>query len=110
MKKFILIITGCVFICFFCGCGKKDFNRNNAAIHGMVTDVDTGEPIAHASVQYTPSGETALTGNDGWYEFLKLEPRQYTISVQKAGYGTDRKTIEAVVGEKIKVDFQLKEN
>ena len=49
-----------------------------------------------------------MTGSDGLFEFLELSPQQYTITVQKADYQTNRKTITAVVGEKIEANITLK--
>ena len=78
-----------------------------ATLHGTVTDHETGEPIANASVVLSPSGKTKTTGDDGRYEFNDLDPQQYTITVQKTGYQTNRKTITAVIGEAAEANIPL---
>ena len=70
-------------------------------------DHETGEPIATVSVVLSPGGKTKTTGTDGRYEFLDLDPQQYTITVQKTGYQTNRKTVTAVVGKKTEANIPL---
>jgi len=106
MKKFILL-TGCVLllVCFG-SCNKKE-HEMFAMLYGIVNDHETGELIAGASVVLSPGGRTQTTGVDGRYEFLDLDPQQYTITVQKTGYQTNRKTVTAVVGEKTEANIPL---
>lgn len=56
------------------------------SIYGVVTDKATGEPVKNANVQLRPSGETALTGTDGRYEFTELKNGDYTLVVSKTEY------------------------
>ncbi|MCM1295907.1 MAG: carboxypeptidase-like regulatory domain-containing protein [Muribaculaceae bacterium] len=87
-------------------CSKTEYN-NFATLYGMVSDSATGNPIANATVMLSPGGATKMTGNDGRFEFFDLEPQQYTITVQKSGYQTNRKSATAVVGERIEVNVTL---
>jgi hypothetical protein len=48
-----------------------------------------------------------VSGDDGRFEFKDLEAVQYTITVQKTGYQTNRKTVTAVAGESVKADIPL---
>ncbi len=87
-------------------CGDDENVPNNptspeifASLHGVVSDSDNGEPIVNASVVLSPGGKSKTTGSDGRYEFNDLDPQQYTITVQKTGYQTNRKVITAVIGE-----------
>jgi len=77
------------------------------ALYGVVNDSETGDLISGASVVLSPGGKTKTTGTDGRYEFLDLDPQQYTITVQKTGYQTNRKTVTAVVGEKTEANIPL---
>lgn len=76
-------------------------------IYGIVSDAGTGEPIGSATVQLSPGGETKLTGTDGYFEFNDLTSQQYTITVQKDGYSSNRKSITAVAGEKNHVNITM---
>lgn len=68
-------------------------------ITGTVIDVDSNEAVQGVSVTLSPTGKSAVTGTDGYFEFLDLEAKQYTIIVQKTGYSSNRKTINATAGE-----------
>ncbi len=78
-----------------------------STIYGVVSDAATGEPIESATVQLSPGGETKLTGTDGYFEFNDLTSQQYTVTVQKDGYSTNRKSVTAVAGEKNHVNITL---
>ncbi len=66
---------------------------------GQVVDVSTGEPLPAVSVLLSPGGKTSFTGSDGSFEFLDLDPKQYTITVQKDGYSTNRKIVNLLASE-----------
>lgn len=70
-----------------------------ATICGTVVDSETMEPIEGVSVILSPSGKNAVTKADGRFEFAELDAVQYTITVQKAGYSTNRKLVNAIAGE-----------
>ena len=70
-----------------------------STVCGTVVDADTTDPIEGVSVILSPTGKNAITGNDGYFEFANLEALQYTVTVQKSGYSTNRKTINAIAGE-----------
>jgi hypothetical protein len=109
MKK-VILLTACTLM-MFCwnGCSKKEYDTY-ATLHGAVLDSDTSDPIAGASVVLSPGGKTKTTGSDGHYEFTDLDPAQYTITVQKTGYQTNRKTITAVAGEAAEGNVPLTKN
>ena len=111
MKKLIKLTVCCTILMFFhSGCGNKDYSDRFATLYGVISDHQTGEPIPVASVVLSPGGRTQTTGADGRYEFLDLEPRQYTVTVQKAGYETNRKAVMAIVGEKTEANIPLTAN
>lgn len=70
-----------------------------ATICGTVVDSETMEPIEGVSVVLSPSAKNQVTGADGRFEFAELDAVQYTIMVQKAGYSTNRKLVNAIAGE-----------
>ncbi|MCL2073861.1 MAG: carboxypeptidase-like regulatory domain-containing protein [Marinilabiliaceae bacterium] len=107
MKKIAFLIC-CALT--FVNCSKKDFNNQYATIYGVVSDNNTGELISVASVVLSPGGKTKTTGTDGRYEFNDLDPAQYTVTVQKSGYQTNRKTVTAVIGERTEVNIPITKN
>ena len=77
-------------------------------IAGTVIDVDNGEPIAQATVTLSPGGLNTYTGSDGHFDFTEIESQQYTLTVQKTGYESNRKTITAPAGETVNISLTMK--
>jgi hypothetical protein len=110
MKKTILFLSACLLLLAAgSGCSKKERNLY-ATLYGLVTDYADNTPISGASVVLSPGSKTQTTGSDGRYEFADLDPQQYTVTVQKSGYATNRKTITAVVGEDAEANIPLTSN
>ena len=70
-----------------------------ATVCGTVVDSETMESIEGVSVQLSPSSKNMVTGADGRFEFAELDAVQYTITVQKSGYSTNRKLVNTIAGE-----------
>ncbi len=93
----ILVFTGCA----------KDEVIQTGSIHGLVTEADNGMPVANASVLLSPGGETCVTGSDGRYEFLNLQPGQYTVQVSKKNYESNTRHIIVEVDKTVSGDVTL---
>jgi len=106
MKKTVIFFCAIMLVAMNSSCSKKKYD-SFATLYGMINDSETGESLGGASVVLSPGGKTKTTGSDGLYEFQELDPQQYTITVQKAGYQTNRKTVTAVVGEKTEANIPL---
>lgn len=104
MKKILLLCL--MALPFFLSCSKEE-NDSFGSLYGVVSDVKTGNPLDNVTVTLSPGGTSKLTGSDGLFEFTELTPQQYTITVQKAGYQTNRKTLSAVVGEKTQANITM---
>lgn len=79
-------------------------------ISGTVIDLETGDPIQQATVTLSPTGYNTYTGDDGHFEFIDLDARQYTVTVQKTGYVTNRKTVTTVAGGVVDFNLTLQKN
>ena len=75
----------------------------SAAIEGTVIDFEVSSPISGAIVNLSPSNRSTITDSAGCFQFTKIESGQYTITVQKTGYQTNRKVITAIAGETVSV-------
>lgn len=108
MKNIIrlLFFTVCIVI-FSTSCSNEPELDLYCSINGQVTDMQTGEPIQAASITLTPGGLTTVSGSDGTFEFINLDPGQYDVIVQAYGYYVNRKSVKAVVGESHRVDIPL---
>lgn len=103
MRKFLFFL----FIALACAsCSKTEYSVFST-LHGVVNDYQTGDPVSGASVVLSPSGATKITGNDGYFEFQELTPQQYTVTVQKDGYTTNRKSVTAISGENTEVNISI---
>ena len=78
-----------------------------ATVSGTVVDATTMEPIEGVSVQLSPSSKNMVTGANGRFEFAELDAVQYTITVQKAGYSTNRKLVNAIAGETVETTITM---
>ncbi|MDR1155733.1 MAG: carboxypeptidase-like regulatory domain-containing protein [Bacteroidales bacterium] len=105
MKR--IAVFSAILLIAICNSCSKDTPDLFSTIHGIVSDHETGAPIETASIVLSPGGKTSVSGVDGRYEFKDLEATQYTVTVQKAGYHTNRKTVTAVAGESVQVDIPL---
>ena len=107
MKKLLSIIMFAVGICVIAACSKDDDLNIFCSLYGTVTDASTGEPVSAATITLAPGGKTTVSGSDGSYTFDDIQEGQYTVTVQKVGYSTNRKTVNAVSGQKVKADIPL---
>ena len=78
-----------------------------ATVCGTVVDSEMMEPIEGVSVVLSPSGKNTVTKADGRFEFAELDAVQYTITVQKSGYSTNRKTANAIAGETVEISITM---
>lgn len=73
----------------------------------MISDSRSGAFLSGVSVALTPTGKTYTTGVDGKYEFRDIESQEYSVSVSKSGYQSDKRTAFVQVGQDTNLDFQL---
>ena len=104
MKKIILLCL--VALPLFLSCSKEEHD-SFGTLYGVVSDTQTGDALNNVTVTLSPGGMTKLTGSNGLFEFNNLTPQQYTITVQKTGYQTNRKTVSVVVGEKVEANISM---
>ena len=77
-------------------------------IQGLVTNYATSEPIQGVNISLSPTGDSAVTGSDGRYEFNNLEPGNYTVQGTKSGFESNTKNITITSGNVSSGDMQLR--
>ena len=107
--KAIKILAISFVVAMFGACTPIDIDMFST-VCGTVLDADTTSPIEGVSVILSPTGKNAITGTDGYFEFSNLEALQYTVTVQKTGYSTNRKTINAIAGEVNQFTITMRKN
>jgi hypothetical protein len=94
----------------FCVTLVAQTNANKSSIEGFVSD-STGAPVPQASIQAV--GESSgierrtLTTNSGTYEFDSLEPGDYQLRIESAGFGASVERVNLDVGVTLRVNVRL---
>jgi len=80
------------------------------AIDGTVTDADTKEGIAGATVTVVSTGLSGTTGQDGTYFIDNVPVGTYSLTASAEGYHSETKSTVVVVEDQVtNVDFSLNE-
>lgn len=108
MKKlfFLLSFVVAMSVCMS-SCAEEEDYAVFSTLHGIVTDDVTAECISGATVTLSPGGKTQTTGSDGRYQFSEIDAMQYTVTVQKSGYNTNRKMVTVISGEATEANVSL---
>ncbi len=107
LKHILLTLSlGLIFILTMGGCSKTEHDLF-CSIHGIVSDASNGNPVANATITLSPGGRATVSGSDGQFEFIDLDPGQYTITVQCTGFNANRKTVNAISSEAVRADIPL---
>ena len=87
MKKLLYFVCLCCMLVSLCTCDKKkEEDPVLCTLYGTVTDKATGDPVRSAGVELLPIGRKAVTGNDGSFEFTKIDESVYKLFITKIGY------------------------
>ncbi len=85
------------------------FIVSDIRFHGYVFDGKTGRPIEAAAV-YTPSGDGAYSGPDGYYEFtIRDTTGTIKLTASFIGYKESHRTVSVRPGGSYRIDFYLQE-
>lgn len=110
-KSIYLLFTILTLFVLTISCNKKKNDTSYyGTISGTVIEYDTSDAVASATVTLSPSGKNTYTGSDGHFEFIDLDASQYTMTVQKTGYVTNRKTVTISAGGTEVVSITLEKN
>ena len=93
----VLLMTAC----------EEELPETMGGIYGIVSNVETGEPVRGASVILSPGNQTTVTGYDGHFEFSNLEAGQYKLQVSASGYNTNSRQITVIAGKEASGDMPL---
>ena len=82
------------------------------SLSGVVTDADTGEPLAGAAVQVFTEGGVepvggAAAGPDGAYRVARLAAGTYTVTASFLGYAAGTQTVTVGEGQAARLDLAL---
>lgn len=103
----LIVKTGMMLLLLIVGACTSSEEDTTGSIYGKVTDSNNGEVMQGVTITLTPGGLSRTTGSDGTYEFLGLEAQQYQVHAQKAGYTTNNKSVNVLVGQAASGDIRL---
>ena len=103
MKKHLIILL--IAVLSF-SCIEEEPLIVTGTAKGIVTDIETGEPLAGASVSMGTSG-TKLSDSDGNYEFTDLPAGEYDCVVSKNNYESTTKKVVVSADMIVVNDFGL---
>ena len=102
----MLSLLLCCVLCI--GCSKEE-DTTGATLSGIISDSQTGKPLAGAKVKIESVDKEWITGFLGAYEFRNLPTvnNPYTVLVEKENYHTERKEVFVEAGKSTKLDIAL---
>lgn len=106
MKKIILSLL-LIIVAVLIGCEPIEEPEVFGSIYGIVSDSQSGQPIANAEITLSPGNESTISGSTGRFEFKDLDAGQYKVSVQAEGYEFNNKQVTVVPGERVSCDISL---
>lgn len=101
LHYYILLLSLLIVSC------TKEIIDTTGNLTGVISDSRSGAFLSGVSVALAPTGKTYTTGVDGKYEFRGIESQEYSVSVSKSGYQSDKRTAFIQVGQDTNLDFQL---
>jgi hypothetical protein len=82
--------------------------NETGSIFGIVTDRETGNPIAYANVVVEGTTLDALSRDDGSYVITGVPAGEYTVRAMMFGHATQKKyRIPVTAGSSMEVNFAL---
>jgi hypothetical protein len=79
---------------------------DSVTMHGRVTDISTGFPVAFAAVRFPQVGRTALTDAEGRFVLRDLPAGPLLIEISSLGYEPRDLVVLARAGEGVEIELQ----
>ncbi|MBR1809689.1 MAG: carboxypeptidase-like regulatory domain-containing protein [Paludibacteraceae bacterium] len=92
---------------FLVSCVQHELNMYGG-ISGVVKDAESNQPLPGVRVSLSPTGLSQVTEKDGQFTFTELEPNDYTMTFEKAGYlgQTTKVTVVADISSSVQIALQ----
>lgn len=100
----LLLTIGPVFIELL----QAQQDRDRGTVYGVITDVETGDPLAGATIQVRGSNIGSATDVEGRYRLRQLPAGEQTLYVQYIGYEPAEQVVSVVAGEERRVDLSIR--
>jgi len=80
---------------------------DTAAVHGVVVDARSGDPLAGVQVRVLELNRIELTHGDGTFHIERLPPGRYTLVFEYVGYRRETREISVAGGEKLELRVEM---
>lgn len=95
-----------IVLVFFFLCAASASGQDCAlSLRGVVLD-ENGQPLPHAAINLQPASAHAISDIDGRYQFQRLCPGDYTISITFIGYESASLTLTLPVADPVTIQLQ----
>ncbi|MBR9990706.1 MAG: TonB-dependent receptor [Gemmatimonadetes bacterium] len=78
-----------------------------AALHGVLLDASTGQPVAHAVVRLRESGRQDYSHADGSFHFDDIPAGTHTVSVERIGYAPLQRRVDVAPDRMTHLELRL---
>jgi cytoskeletal protein CcmA (bactofilin family) len=83
--------------------------KNLTAIHGIISDLDTGRPLKNAEIRCKGiENRTTHTNASGYYEIINLKDGKWKLRITAKGYKSGISKVDIIDGGTYAQDFELK--
>jgi hemoglobin/transferrin/lactoferrin receptor protein len=93
MKHFWYNIRRLLFLVILCVPGVSLSHSQFVSLTGHIVDAATEQPVAYAIVLLLETGQSKNTDDDGCFQFERLSPGHYTLSVRHIAYADIERSI-----------------
>ncbi len=107
MKNKLHILVIFIGVISMFGCDQSVNYEVFGGIYGVVTDIETHEPIRGVNVVLSPTNLSTVTGADGSYVFSNLDAQQYKLTASANGYQYNSRQVTVLPGQNIPGDINL---
>ena len=112
-NRFLFVSLACLCVCLAAMLLGSPLSAQSTfgSISGSVTDA-SGSAVPDAQVTLTNIGtsakQTYTTGSDGLYQFVNLNPGEYRVDFEKAGFKhTKRDSVVVQVQQAVRIDASM---
>ena len=98
-SPFLCLLTFILVGIFVSGCEETVEPEIFGSITGQVFYAETGEPVANASITTNPPTEALITNADGTFLISNVPVGNVTVTIKKAGYKTESRSIRVREGQ-----------
>ncbi|MEZ4775760.1 MAG: TonB-dependent receptor [Bacteroidia bacterium] len=104
----ILIVWVCLSACFYSyGADFRLYEVENGLIYGVISDAQSGAPMAFASAGIRSLNIGATSDTEGRFRLRQVPPGEYEVEFRYLGYKTEVISVSIRSGEELKLDVKL---